>query len=64
MTRQAPYYESRFVRANSADRAQALWMRSTLLLPTAGAPVADAWVMVFDPDCAGNRALKQPYPID
>ena len=39
-------------------------MRSTLLLPTAGAPVADAWVMVFDPDGAGNRALKQPYPID
>jgi hypothetical protein len=61
---QPPYYESRFIRANSRDRAQALWLRSTLLLPTAGAPVADAWVMVFDPDGAGNRALKQPYPID
>jgi hypothetical protein len=61
---QPPYYESRFIRANNADRAQALWLRSTLLLPTAGAPVADAWVMLFDPDGAGNRALKQPYPID
>jgi hypothetical protein len=61
---QAPYYESRFIRANAPDRAQALWMRSTLLLPTAGAPVADAWVMVFDPDASGNRALKQPHPID
>jgi hypothetical protein len=61
---QPPYYESRFIRANDASRAQALWMRSTLLLPTSGVPVADAWVMVFDPDGAGNRALKQPYPID
>lgn len=60
----APYYESRFIRANSPDRAQALWLRSTLLLPMAGVPVADAWVMVFDPDGAGNRALKQPHPID
>ncbi|HEX3284172.1 MAG TPA: hypothetical protein VHT50_05820 [Mycobacterium sp.] len=59
-----PYYESRFIRANNAHRAQALWLRSTLLLPTAGPPVADAWVMIFDPDGAGNRALKQPYPID
>ncbi len=64
MKRQAPYYESRYLRANAADRAQALWMRSTLLLPTAGAPVADSWVMVFDPDGAGNRALKAPHPID
>ena len=64
MKPQPPYYESRFIRANDTDRAHALWMRSTLLLPTAGAPVADTWVMVFDPDGAGNRALKQPYPID
>ena len=35
-----------------------------LLLPTVGDPVADVWVMVFDPDGEGNRALKQPYPID
>jgi hypothetical protein len=61
---QPPYYESRFIRANNPDRAQALWLRSTLLLPTAGAPVADTWVMLFDPDGAGNRALKRPYPID
>jgi hypothetical protein len=60
----APYYESRFIRANAPDRAQALWLRSTLLLPTAGVPVADSWVMVFDPDGSGNRALKQPHPID
>jgi hypothetical protein len=64
MPTKAPYYESRFIRANNPDRAQALWLRSTLLLPTAGVPVADAWVMVFDPDGTGNRALKQPYPID
>jgi hypothetical protein len=64
MPAKAPYYESRFIRANNPDRAQALWIRSTLLLPTAGVPVADVWVTVFDPDGAGNRALKQPYPID
>ncbi len=64
MAAKAPYYESRFIRANNTDRAQALWMRLTLLLPTAGVPVADTWVMIFDPDGAGNRALKQPYPID
>jgi len=61
---QPPYYESRFVRANHPASAQALWLRSTLLLPASGVPVADAWVMVFDPDGAGNRALKQPFPID
>jgi hypothetical protein len=60
----APYYESRYIRANDPERPQALWLRETLLLPTAGDPVADVWVMVFDPEGAGNRALKEPYPID
>ncbi|MDT5017486.1 MAG: hypothetical protein QOD39_3646 [Mycobacterium sp.] len=64
MSPKAPYYESRYIRANHPDRPQALWLRETLLLPTAGDPVADVWVMVFDPDGAGNRALKGPYPID
>lgn len=64
MKPQPPYYESRFVRANDPGRGRALWLRSTLLLPTAGVPVADSWAMVFDPDGAGNRALKQPHPID
>ena len=58
-----PYYESRYIRANHPDRARAVWLRSTLLLPTPGEPVADVWVMLFDPDGKGNRALKQPYPI-
>ena len=62
--REAPYYESRYIRANHPEEPRALWLRETLLLPTAGDPVADVWVMVFDPDGAGNRALKQPYPID
>lgn len=60
----APYYESRYIRANHRDLPLALWLRETLLLPTAGDPVADVWVMVFDPDGAGNRALKVPHPID
>ena len=64
MPAKAPYYESRYIRANHPDRPQALWLRETLLLPTAGDPVADVWVMVFDPEGAGNRALKEPYPID
>jgi hypothetical protein len=58
-----PYYESRFVRANHPHAAQALWLRETLLLPTAGESVADVWVMVFDPDGAGNRAIKVGHPI-
>jgi hypothetical protein len=58
-----PYYESRFVRANHPNRPQALWLRETLLLPTAGESVADVWVMVFDPDGAGNRALKVGHPL-
>jgi hypothetical protein len=61
---EAPYYESRYIRANHAELPQALWLRETLLLPTAGEPVADVWVMVFDPEGQGNRALKEPYPID
>jgi hypothetical protein len=61
---QAPYYESRYIRANHPEQPLALWLRETLLLPTAGDPVADVWVMVFDPDGAGNRALKEPYSID
>jgi len=64
MQQQAPYYESRFIRANDPKQARALWMRSTVLLPTAGAPVADSWVMLFDPDGSGNHALKQPHPLD
>ncbi|KUI47419.1 hypothetical protein AU198_23700 [Mycobacterium sp. GA-1199] len=59
-----PYYESRYIRANHPDLPQALWLRETLLLPTAGEAVADVWVMVFDPAGAGNRALKEPYPIE
>jgi hypothetical protein len=59
-----PYYESRFVRANHPDQALALWLRETLLLPTVGESVADVWVMVFDPDGAGNRALKVGHPIE
>jgi hypothetical protein len=61
---EAPYYESRYIRANHPERPQALWLRETLLLPTAGDPVADVWVMVFDPEGEGNKALKEPYPID
>ena len=58
-----PYYESRFIRANHPDRAQAIWLRWTLLLPVPGDAVADVWVMLFDPDGAGNRALKVPHPV-
>ena len=64
MKPEAPYYESRYIRANHPELPQALWLRETLLLPTAGDPVADVWVMIFDPEGAGNRALKEPYPID
>jgi hypothetical protein len=61
---EAPYYESRYIRANHPEQPQALWLRETLLLPTAGDPVADVWVMVFDPEGEGNKALKEAYPID
>jgi hypothetical protein len=64
VTPEAPYYESRYIRANHPGRPQALWLRETLLLPTAGDPVADVWLMVFDPDGAGNRALKHSYPVE
>lgn len=57
-----PYYESRFVRANDPDALRAVWLRETLLLPTAGQPVADVWVMVFDP--SGHRAVKQQFSIE
>ncbi|WP_179471816.1 hypothetical protein [Mycolicibacterium vinylchloridicum] len=58
-----PYYESRFIRANHPDRAQAIWLRWTLLLPVPGEAAADVWVMLFDPDGAGNRAVKVPHPL-
>ena len=64
MTAEAPYYESRFVRANSPQRRQAFWLRETLLLPRSGKASADVWVMVFDPEGSGNRALKVAHPID
>ena len=60
----APYYESRFIRANHPDRPQAVWLRETQLLTSAGAASADVWVMMFDPEGAGNRALKQPHAIE
>ena len=58
-----PYYESRFIRANHPERPQAIWLRWTLLLPAPGEPVADVWVMLFDPDGTGNRAIKVPHPV-
>ncbi len=58
-----PYYESRFIRANHPRRAQAIWLRWTLLLPKPGDAAADVWVMLFDPDGGGNRALKVPHPL-
>jgi len=58
-----PYYESRFIRANHPERAQAIWLRWTLLLPAQGDAVADVWVMLFDPDGAGNRAIKVPHLV-
>lgn len=59
---QAPYYESRYIRANAPERGQALWLRETLLLPVEGEACADVWVMVFDP--AGHRAAKHTFPVD
>ncbi|AMO62996.1 Uncharacterised protein [Mycolicibacterium phlei] len=59
-----PYYESRYIRANHRNLPRALWLRETRLLPTTGPACADVWVMLFDPDGAGNRAIKRSYPID
>ena len=64
MSATAPYYESRYIRANHPDVPQALWLRQTLLLPTAGDPAADVWVMLFDPEGAGNRAIKVSHPLE
>ncbi|MBV9091337.1 MAG: hypothetical protein JO044_15775 [Mycobacteriaceae bacterium] len=64
MTAKPPYYESRYIRANHPGRPKALWLRETLLLPRATAGSADVWVMVFDPNGAGNRAVKAPHPLD
>ena len=60
---EAPYYESRFVRANAPDQAKAVWLRETLLLPAVGQPGADVWVMVFDPRC-GEPRPEAVHPID
>jgi hypothetical protein len=59
----APYYESRYIRANDPSRPQAIWLRETLVLPRSGAASADVWMMIFDPEGAGNKALKLSYPI-
>jgi hypothetical protein len=64
VTVKAPYYESRYIRANDPTRPQALWLRETLLLPRTGPSSADVWVMVFDPDGGGNRALKVRHAVD
>jgi hypothetical protein len=58
---EAPYYESRFLRANDRDGPRAVWVRETLLVPTAGEPAADVWVMMFDP--SGHRAVRQRFAI-
>ena len=60
----APYYESRFIRANHPNRPVALWLRETLVLTSGGAASADVWVMLFDPDNGGNLAIKQPHPVE
>lgn len=62
MMARAPYYESRFIRANAPDAARGIWLRETLLLPVTGEPSAEVWVMVFDP--SGNRTLKRSFPVE
>ncbi|MGE0215201.1 hypothetical protein [Mycolicibacterium sp.] len=61
-TAKAPYYESRFIRANTPDGDRAIWLRETLLLPAAGEPSADVWVMLFDR--TGHRAVRRSFPVE
>jgi hypothetical protein len=41
VTAKAPYYESRYIRANHLIRPEALWLRETLLLRRSAHPSAD-----------------------
>jgi hypothetical protein len=63
VTARAPYYESRFIRANHPHRPRAVWLRETLLLSRSGTSSSDVWVMVFERSEAGNRALKRSHPL-
>ena len=42
------HVESWFLRANDPDRRRALWLKTTLLEPHAGPPVAETWCCTFD----------------
>jgi hypothetical protein len=53
--------ESYFLRANHPTEPRAIWLKATVLVPDAGAPVAEAWVAVFDHDRA--YAIKQTVPL-
>lgn len=54
------HVESWFVRANHPDEPRALWLKSTLLHPRCGPPVAEAWVVLFDGDRTWGTRTTAP----
>lgn len=57
------YVESYFVRANDPRRRRAVWLKSTILSPLAGEPVAESWFIYFDGERNRTFAHKETVPF-
>lgn len=57
-----PGIESYFLRANHPTEPRAVWLKATILVPTSGPAVAEAWIAVFAPE--GNHAVKATVPLE
>lgn len=59
-----PIVESFFLKANAADRREAIWLKHTFLVPRDGRPAsASVWAIHFDGQANAHRAFKETWPL-
>lgn len=58
------HVESYFLRANHPVRPLAWWLKSTILAPLQGSPVAESWFIFFDGERGTTFAAKRTEPFD
>jgi hypothetical protein len=54
------HVESWFLRANDPDSRRALWLKVTVLAPTDGPAVAEAWCCTFGPEGRWGQRITRP----
>ena len=57
------FVESYFLRANDPRSAARVWLKSTILAPLVGEPVAESWFIFFDGEKRRTFAHKETVPL-